>query len=243
MFSSDKRVIYGIIIAMALITLLNSSTDGTILGLLMSLPGVLLAMTFHEFAHAFAADRLGDDTPRRQGRLSLNPMAHIEPLGILMLLFVRVGWGKPVQVNPRNYDRRFSVEKSDAIVSIAGPLMNFFLAIVLTIIYCAIIKFAPATFYLGTVGFAIMSIIINAIIVNIGLGVFNLIPLPPLDGAKVILPVLPYKAKYWLQNNEQIFYMIFLVLWVTGLAGTFISPIIEMLANQILSLGHFIFGL
>jgi len=241
MFSSDKRVIYGIIIVMALITLLNSSSNG-ILGLLTSLPGVLLAMTFHEFAHAFAADRLGDDTPRRQGRLTLNPMAHIEPLGILMLLFVRVGWGKPVQVNPRNYDRRFTVEKSDAIVSIAGPLMNFFLAIVLTIVYCAIIKFAP-TFYLSTVGVAIISIIINAIIVNVGLGVFNLIPLPPLDGSKVILPVLPYKAKYWLQNNEQIFYTIFLVLWVTGLAGTFISPIIEMLANQILSLGYFIFGL
>ena len=81
MFSSDKRVIYGIIIAMAVITLLNSSTNG-LLGLLTSLPGVLLAMTFHEFAHALAADRLGDDTPRRQGRLTLNPMAHIEPLGI-----------------------------------------------------------------------------------------------------------------------------------------------------------------
>ena len=242
MFSSDKRVIYGIIIAMAVITLLNSSTNG-LLGLLTSLPGVLLAMTFHEFAHALAADRLGDDTPRRQGRLTLNPMAHIEPLGILMLLFVRVGWGKPVQVNPRNYDRRFSVEKSDAIVSIAGPLMNFFLAIILTIVYCAIIKFVPVQFIFSTVGVVILAIIFDAIIVNIGLGVFNLIPLPPLDGSKVILPVLPYKAKYWLQNNEQIFYTIFLVLWVTGLAGRFISPIIEMFANQILSLGYFIFGL
>ena len=242
MFSSDKRVIYGIIIAMAVITLLNSSTNG-LLGLLTSLPGVLLAMTFHEFAHALAADRLGDDTPRRQGRLTLNPMAHIEPLGILMLLFVRVGWGKPVQVNPRNYDRRFTVEKSDAIVSIAGPLMNFFLAIILTIVYCAIIKFVPVQFIFSTVGVVILAIIFDAIIVNIGLGVFNLIPLPPLDGSKVILPVLPYKAKYWLQNNEQIFYTIFLVLWVTGLAGKFISPIIEMFANQILSLGYFIFGL
>ena len=242
MFSSDKRVIYGIIIAMAVITLLNSSTNG-LLGLLTSLPGVLLAMTFHEFAHALAADRLGDDTPRRQGRLSLNPMAHIEPLGILMLLFVKVGWGKPVQVNPRNYDRRFTVEKSDAIVSIAGPLMNFFLAIILTIVYCAIIKFVPVQFIFSTVGVVILAIIFDAIIVNIGLGVFNLIPLPPLDGSKVILPVLPYKAKYWLQNNEQIFYTIFLVLWVTGLAGKFISPIIEMFANQILSLGYFIFGL
>jgi len=229
---------------MAISTLFsNSTSDGAILSLLVSIPGVLLAMTFHEFAHALAADRLGDDTPRRQGRLTLNPLAHIEPFGILMLLFVRVGWGRPVQVNPRNYDRRFSVEKSDAIVSLAGPLMNFFLAIVLTIIYCAIIKFASVQFMFTTVGVVIMAIISDAIIVNIGLGVFNLIPLPPLDGSKVILPVLPQKAKYWLQNNEQIFYTIFLVLWITGLAGKFISPIIEMMATQILSFGQFIFGL
>lgn len=243
MFSFDKRAIYGIIIAMIILTFLNSSAEGTILDILMSLPGVLLAMTFHEFAHAFAADRLGDDTPRRQGRLTLNPMAHIEPFGILMLLFVRVGWGKPVQVNPRNYDRRFSVEKADAIVSIAGPLMNFLLAIILTIIYCAMIKFLPVTFLVSVVGFAMISIIVNALIVNIGLGVFNLIPLPPLDGSKVILPVLPYKAKYWLQNNEQIFYTAFLVLWITGLAGRFISPIIGIFADKILSLGYFIFGI
>lgn len=243
MFSFDKRAIYGIIIAMIILTFLNSSAEGTILDILMSLPGVLLAMTFHEFAHAFAADRLGDDTPRRQGRLTLNPMAHIEPFGILMLLFVRVGWGKPVQVNPRNYDRRFSVEKADAIVSIAGPLMNFLLAIILAIIYCAMIKFLPVTFFVSAVGFAMISIIANALIVNIGLGVFNLIPLPPLDGSKVILPVLPYKAKYWLQNNEQIFYIAFLVLWITGLAGRFISPIIGIFADKILSLGYFIFGI
>lgn len=244
MFGSNRKIIYGIIIAMAIITLLNYATsDGAILGLLLTLPGVLIAITFHEFAHANAADKLGDDTPRRQGRLSLNPMDHVDPLGILMLMFVHVGWGKPVQVNPRNYDRRFTMEKADAIVSIAGPLMNFFLALVLTIIYCAIIKFAPVTFYSATAGQVTLSILFNAVIVNVGLGVFNLIPLPPLDGSKVILPVLPSKAKYWLLNNNQVFYIIFLVLWVTGLAGEFISPIISALASQILSLGGFIFGL
>jgi len=244
MFGSNRKIILGIIIAMAVITLLNSATtDGGILSLLLTLPGVLLAITFHEFAHANAADKLGDDTPRRQGRLSLNPIDHIDPLGILMLMFVHIGWGKPVQVNPRNYDRRFTMEKADAIVSIAGPLMNFFLSIVLTIAYCAIIKFAPATFYLATAGQVTLSIILNSIIVNVGLGVFNLIPLPPLDGSKVILPVLPSKAKYWLLDNQQVFYIIFLVLWVTGLAGEFISPIISGIATQILSLGGFIFGL
>ena len=244
MFGSNRKIIYGIIIAMAVVTLLNYATsDGAIIGLLLTLPGVLLAITFHEFAHAYAADKLGDDTPRRQGRLSLNPMDHVDPLGILMLMFVHIGWGKPVQVNPRNYDRRFTMEKADAIVSAAGPLMNFTLSIVLTLIYCAIIKFAPATFYLQTAGQVTLSIIFNAIIVNVGLGVFNFIPLPPLDGSKIILPVLPSKAKYWLINNSQIFYIIFLVLWVTGLAGQFISPIISTLATQILSFGQFIFGL
>ena len=110
-----------------------------------------------------------------------------------------------------------------------------------TFFYCAIIKFAP-TFYAETVGQVTLGVLLNAVIVNVGLGIFNLIPLPPLDGSKVILPALPSKAKYWLLNNSHMFYMIFLVLWVTGL-GEFISPIISAMANGILSLGQFIFRL
>lgn len=244
MLGSNKKIIYGIIIAMAVVTVLNLiMSEGELISILLTLPGVILAISFHEFAHANAAYKLGDDTPRMQGRLTLNPMKHIDPLGILMLIFVNVGWGKPVQVNPRNYDRRFSMEKADAIVSAAGPLMNFVLSIVLAVLYCAIIKFAPVTFYLSSVGQVILGIIFYAIIVNVGLGVFNLIPLPPLDGSKIILPILPSKAKYWLIDNQQIFYMIFLVLWVTGLAGEFISPIISTLATQIISGARVIFGI
>lgn len=241
-FNIDRKFIYILLAALVLMSLMSYSSFD-LLALLLTLPAVIIAITFHEFAHANAADKLGDDTPRRQGRLSLNPMDHVDPLGILMLMFVHVGWGKPVQVNPRNYDRRFSMEKADAIVSAAGPLMNFFLAIVLTMIYCAIIKFAPVSFYLETAGQVTLAIILNAIIVNVGLGVFNLIPLPPLDGSKVIQPILPSKAKFWLINNQHVFYIIFLVLWVTGLAGEFISPIINTMANGILMLGQFIFGL
>ena len=242
MFNFDKRVIYAIIAAMAILTIFDyATTEGALLGLLLSIPGVLLAITFHEFAHAFAADKLGDDTPRRQGRLNLNPLSHIDPLGFAMLIFTHIGWGKPVQVNPRNYDRRMSMEKADALVSLAGPLMNFFLAIVLTIIYCAIFKFAPTTFFISTVGQVIWLLIQYAIIVNIGLGVFNLIPLPPLDGSKIFLPILPQKAKYWFQDNEKIFYIIFLAIWVTGIAGNLISPIISWISTQILNFGIFIF--
>ena len=93
-------------------------TPGALLALVLSIPGVIIAMTFHEFAHAWMADRLGDDTPRRQGRLTLNPFKHMEPIGMLMLLFAGFGWGKPVQVNPRNYNRNMSMEKADAICAI-----------------------------------------------------------------------------------------------------------------------------
>ncbi|MCI8700093.1 MAG: site-2 protease family protein [Clostridia bacterium] len=242
MFSFDKRIIYVLIGIMVLWTISTyATTEGALLGLLLSIPGVLLAITFHEFAHAYAADKLGDDTPRRQGRLSLNPMDHVDPLGLAMLIFAHIGWGKPVQVNPRNYDRRMSMEKADAIVSLAGPLMNFALAIVFTLIYCAIVKFASATFIVSTVGTVIMSLISSTIIMNVGLGVFNLIPLPPLDGSKIFLPILPTKAKYWFQDNEQIFYMIFLFIWITGIAGKLISPIISNITEQIVNLGVFIF--
>jgi len=160
-----------------------------------------------------------------------------------MLLFAHIGWGKPVQVNPRNYDRRFSMEKADALVSLAGPATNFILAIVLTLIYCAIYKFIGITFMVSRIGSIIISIISYAIILNIGLGVFNLIPLPPLDGSKIFKPFLPTNIKYFFEDNETIFYYIFIFIWVTGIAGNLISPIISLLSNGILNLGLFIFGL
>lgn len=240
----DKRMIYIVMAVMLISGLFSYVTDtNRLLSLLLTIPGILIAITFHEFAHAFAADKLGDDTPRSQGRLSLNPLAHLDPIGSIMLLFAGFGWGKPVQVNPVNYDRRMSMDKADAIVSIAGPLMNFFLAIVFTIIYCAIRKFAGTSFLWSQTGSIIMLMINITISINVGLGVFNLIPLPPLDGSKVIKPFLPEKAKIWFENNGRIFEMIFVALWIVGILGTIISPIILFLDNGLLSLGLKIFGL
>jgi len=236
-FNFDKRYIYIIIGFLVLLSISNLATqEGAILGLILSIPGLLLAITFHEFAHAFVADRLGDDTPRLQGRLSLNPLDHLDPLGVAMLLFAHIGWGKPVQVNPRNYDRRFSMEKADALVSLAGPATNFILAIVLTLIYCAIYKFVGFTFMMSTVGTIIMSMISYAILLNIGLGVFNLIPLPPLDGSKVLMHFLPYNAKVWFESKEHIFYIAFLILFITGIAGDIISPLINTIYSAIMNL-------
>ena len=240
----DKRLILFLILAMILWEGINFLTNpDNLLVLLLTIPGVLIAITFHEFAHAWAADKLGDDTPRSEGRLSLNPSAHLDPIGSVLLLFAGFGWGKPVHVNPRNYNRDISMDKADAIVSVAGPIMNFILAIILTLIYCLVWKFARVEVMTSNVLYIIMQMLQFAISINIGLGIFNLIPLPPLDGSKVIKPILPYNAKIWFENHEQIFYLVFVALWIIGILGIIISPIIDIVYSGIMSLGLKIFGL
>ena len=240
-YSIDKKTLYIIAGVLIAISLLGYGTEG-IIDLLLSVPAVLIAITIHEFGHAYTAYKLGDDTPLRQGRLSLNPFDHIDPLGIAMLLFAHIGWGKPVEVDPRNYNRTISVEKADAIVSFAGPFMNFITAIIFALIYCAIIKFANVTFILTKVGSIVLTIIAYIITMNIGLGVFNLIPLPPLDGSKIFLPILPRNAKSWFIENERIFYIIFLFIWISGISGRMISPLISKMTSLILKLSMKIFG-
>lgn len=236
-FSFDKRTMYIIIAVMVGIVLLQYVTNpGQLVGLLLSAPGVLIAITFHEFAHGYAAYKLGDNTAKNEGRLSLNPLDHLDPIGTLMLLVAGFGWGKPVHVNPRNYTRKMSMEKGEAIVSLAGPLMNFVLAIIFTLIYCAIYKFASVSFITSNIGGIIILLISSTISINIGLGVFNLIPLPPLDGSKIIMPFLPYNAKQFFINNEQIFYIVFVLIWITGIAGTIITPAIGAVSKGIFAI-------
>ncbi len=219
------------------------TNPGALFALLASIPGVLVAITFHEFAHGYAAYKLGDNTAKNEGRLSLNPLDHLDPVGTLMLLFAGFGWGKPVHVNPIQYTRKISMEKGEAIVSVAGPLTNMILALVLALIYGALVKFASIEFLLSNVGNIIKVILASAISINIGLGVFNLIPLPPLDGSKIIMPFLPYNAKQWFRSNEQIFYIIFVVIWITGIASLIITPPINWISTGIMSLTQIIFGI
>lgn len=227
----DTRYLYILLAIVAVISILSGGFS--ILGLLLTIPGVLIAITFHEFAHAFVAYKLGDDTPKFQGRLSLNPFSHLDPFGVIMLIFAHIGWGKPVEINPNNFTRKISARTAEALVALAGPLMNFILAIVFAIIFYALQTFATSFVFGSEIGSIIYSMVQYAVIVNIGLGVFNLIPLPPLDGSKIIMPFLPYKAKQWFINNTQIFYLVFIVLWISGLAGRIISPAIIWLANSI----------
>lgn len=239
--SQNKTYIYILLAIFALMAISRGGFD--IVSLLLTLPGVLVAITFHEFAHAFAADKLGDDTPRMQGRLNLNPLKHLDPFGFFMLVFAHIGWGKPVQINPRNFDRKISMQVGEAIVSVAGPLMNFLLAIVFTIIYCAIVKFGGTGLILNTTGAVITTMVYSAIIVNIGLGVFNLIPLPPLDGSKILKSFLPYNARVWMESHEMIFYIVFLVIWMTDIASMIITPIIDAIYSGLFNVIGGIFGI
>ncbi len=250
-FSYDKRVLYIVLAILVVISLTNLMTSpGALLSILYGLPGVLIAITFHEFAHGFAAYKLGDNTAKMEGRLSLNPFAHLDPIGTLMLVFLGIGWGKPVHVNPSNYTRKISMEKGEAIVSAAGPIMNIILAFVFAIITFVVANITNVTISVTDFGIymsatnttleVIFNILISVVTINVGLGIFNLIPLPPLDGSKIIMPFLPYKAKQWFINNEQIFYLIFIVLWISGLAGRIISPAISWLATWIMNICSFI---
>lgn len=220
-FGFDRKAII-IVIAIMLVAWISSLGTGGLLGILLSIPGVIIAMTFHEYAHALAAYKLGDDTPKIQGRLNLNPISHIDPIGIILLLVAGFGWGKPVQIDSRNFDGKYSISKAEAIVAAAGPIMNFVLAFVFAIIYY-IISAIMGSYAFGT---TIWSVVLYSIIMtNIGLGVFNLIPLPPLDGSKVLMHFLSYNAKQWFYNNERIFYIAFLALWITGLLSSLLVPI------------------
>ena len=247
----DKRLIF-LIIALMLFSAGMSlfSEQGALIAFVITIPGILIAITFHEFAHAFAADKLGDDTPRRQGRLSLNPFTHLDLFGTIMLVFAGFGWGKPVEINPRNFNRDISLNKAEAIVAAAGPVMNFIVAILFEIVLCLMIKFVPDLYVVGGDIFAtsemwkvVAQIVMSVISINIGLGVFNLIPLPPLDGSKILSGFLPYNARNWLDSHSQIFELIFIALWIVGILSLIISPLISIINNGITNLFLSMFGL
>ncbi len=240
-YGVDKRVIYILLIVLAVVSL-SHMTAGTLLGLLLTLPAVVMAISFHEFAHAYTADKFGDTTPRSQGRLTLNPMAHIDITGFVLMMFTNIGWGKPVQINPRNFNTNKSMAFCETMVSLAGPLMNFLLAIVFLVIFAIIDKFVP-TFALTNFGSVLLTFITIVVQVNIGLGVFNLIPLPPLDGEKIFRNILPYKIQQWLIVNTQTLQMIFIILWIFGVLGEIVSPVISFITNILYKLIFKIFAL
>ena len=180
---------------------------------------LIVAITIHEFAHAFAADRLGDPTPRIQGRLTLNPLSHLDPLGTLMILFVRFGWGKPVQFDPFNLE---NPKRDSAIISLAGPVSNIILALLSSLILRILASVSPTAFILSSPSLQ------PIILLNIILAIFNLIPVHPLDGFKIVAGLLN-KNQYgrWMELQRYGIFILILLLLPLGPGGPFIQGLIS----------------
>lgn len=169
---------------------------------------LLVAFTIHELAHAVTADRLGDPTPRRMGRITLNPIAHLDPFGTIMLLISGFGWAKPVMVNPMNL--RGNYRTSMAIVALAGPVSNLLMAIVFAI-PMRFMELWPLAFRMSEVGDKVVFLLFQFVWINLILMFFNLIPIPPLDGFKILQGVLPSEMSYQLRPLEQYGFLILML--------------------------------
>jgi len=192
--------------------------------LLLSIPAVLWAITFHEFCHGYASYKLGDPTAYIRGRLTLNPLAHLDPIGALMLLLFRFGWAKPVPVDPRYYK---NPKRDIFIVSIAGVTGNIITAILVGLM----VRFLPVAVLKN---FAVFMFIQMMVLINIGLAVFNLVPIPPLDGSKLIYPLLPrslLQKYFWLERYGMFVLMALLFL---GVLQRIMTPIVGLVYHIIL---------
>lgn len=210
-----------------------SSIISYILGRLIILPGIIIGLSFHEFAHAKASDMLRDPTPRLQGRVSLNPAAHIDPVGFLLLLLIGFGWGKPVQIDPRYYRNR---RRDELIVSLAGVAMNLLIAVAAAgIMRLAYESGAP--FFFGTsAGNLLWSILQGIVSINLVLMFFNLIPLPPLDGFGIITQIFRLDRKPWYGRFYQLGPMFLMIIILFQLTSYVISPAVSWTYSLIMGI-------
>ncbi len=205
--------------------MLNESLEFYIL----MIPVLIISLTFHEYSHGYIAYRLGDNTAKDAGRLTLNPLKHLDPIGTLMMFIARIGWAKPVPVNPSFFRDR---KKGMMLTSVAGPLSNLMMAFIVAFPLQIVIATSFRSIDAGTgVAYYLFQFLLLLFYVNINLAIFNLFPIPPLDGSKILSAVLPSEIYFKFMRYEQYIGLAFLVIimfFKTGFGeviGFFTTPI------------------
>ncbi|MCL1787010.1 MAG: site-2 protease family protein [Defluviitaleaceae bacterium] len=193
----------------------------TVVGFIMWFGALIVALTVHEFAHGFASYRLGDRTAKYDGRLSFNPLRHIDPFGIIFIIMTGFGWAKPVMVNPYNLR---NPKQDMAIISISGPLSNFLLGFVALFIAISIVVFTNMGSVVHHHAFEFFRTLFG---MNIGLGVFNMLPIPPLDGSKFFGMLLPDHLYFRYTNFRFGFFILLPLIFFPGALGSIMGPIIN----------------
>jgi Zn-dependent protease len=202
-----------------------------LIGMLVLLPGIVIGITIHEWAHAFAAYKLGDMTPKLQGRVTLNPAKHIDPMGFVALLLIGFGWGRPVEVNPYAFRHR---RRDNLITDIAGIFTNFVFAFVFMGILRLLNDFAPDFLYIHFAGeYYMYSIFMLAVQMNLVLMIFNLLPVPPLDGFGVVTEIFNLRGKPIYNTIYNMGFPILILLIIFNIPSKVISPVISFLFDFI----------
>ncbi|WP_041277423.1 site-2 protease family protein [Desulfotalea psychrophila] len=207
----------------------------TINQIILLAPPLLLALTIHEFCHGYVAYKLGDPTAKLAGRLTLNPLSHLDPIGTIAFFFIKIGWAKPVPVNP-NY---FKNPRRDMLwVALAGPISNLLLAIISAIAaktLWAIAPSLPATALIKAIVIPLNGMLVASVWINLVLCIFNFIPIPPLDGSKIVAGLLPRDLAIAYEKVEKYGFVILILLAFSGLLSKAIVPIIRFANGLLLS--------
>ena len=210
---------------------------------LYTLPSILIALTFHEFARGFIADRLGDPTARNLGKLTLNPLKHLDPIGTLCMILFHFGWTRPIPINSRNFKKP---RRDMALVAISGPIMNLLLAFVGLLVFRILIATCGVKLitsnplaYSNSVLTAALSFVSFFVSINASLAIFHLLPIPPLAGSRLLMLALPPRAHMWVAQNERYIALVLLVLlWIRAL-----DKPLGFLINLVLNGMNFLIGL
>lgn len=237
-----KNIGLWVLVAFALyLTFANLSGAGLvewILQRLYMIPGIVIGLSLHEFGHAFVADRLGDPTPGREGRVTTNPMAHMDPRGMVILMFAGFGWGVPVRINSMYFKNR---KRGEIMVGFAGVTMNLIIAIVTAFVMALLTKTVPgfdlSLLYQGSgIFYIIFQVLYRVMFINVVLMVFNLLPIPPLDGFGIITAIFNLERWQYFEEFYRSGLFIILILIVTGMLDRILMPIITLILTPLLNI-------